>query len=72
MLSSSLITLILYHVPKETKSNVSSSSLSRTFLSGPLIIVITLLRGPIYYKMRLERSEQYWTLHLNFYCNIIQ
>lgn len=40
--------------------------------SGPLIIVITLLGASFYHKMPLEKSEQHWTLHLNFGCNITQ
>lgn len=51
--------------------STQSQALLDTF-SGPLIIVITLLRVPIYYKMPLERTEQCWILYLNFGCNIIQ
>lgn len=57
--------------PHLSLQSTQSQALLDTF-SGPLIIVIALLRVLIYYKMPLERTEQCWILYLNFGCNIIQ
>lgn len=71
MLSQYLITSIFYRT-LTCLFKVLKAKLCWTLFSGPLIIVIALLRVLIYYKMPLERTEQCWILYLNFGCNIIQ
>lgn len=71
MLSQYLITSIFYRT-LTFLFKVLKAKLCWTLFSGPLIIVIALLRVLIYYKMPLERTEQCWILYLNFGCNIIQ
>lgn len=66
MLSQYLITSIFYRT-LTFLFKVLKAKLCWTLFSGPLIIVIALLRVLIYYKMPLERTEQCWILKLELW-----